>query len=45
MKFAKFTEKEISEFTELNLLGYVFDWSKKSSHTSITVGLIVFCSF
>jgi hypothetical protein len=41
MKFNKFTEKEIKGFSELNKYGYVFDWSKQSSKSSITVGLLI----
>jgi hypothetical protein len=40
MKFIEFTDTEIKEFDELNRLGYVFDWTKKSSRISMTVGLI-----
>ena len=41
MGFVIFDDKEIKNFKLLNEFGYVFDWTKKSSNISITVGLIV----
>ena len=41
MTFIEFKDKEIEDFKTLNQFGYVFDWTKKSSGKSITVGIVV----